>query len=59
MKLWWKKIELHDVGIEPGTLLVIISRTNHYTNNTDTRDSDTEVFTPGTIPRLNLGQYPG
>ena len=48
------------MGIEPGIFLVTISHINHYTTNTlKYYDIDMEVFTPGKIPRLNLGQYPG
>ena len=60
MKLWCKKFLLYAVGIEPGASQIANSCTNHYTTNINIlNDFDTEVFTPGTIPRLNLGQYPG
>ena len=56
MKLWCKKIS-NDCS---GTSQIAISRTNHYTTNTNKyNDIDTEVLTAGTIHRLNLGQYPG
>ena len=59
MKLWCKKIYLYAEGIEPRISLDASSPINHYTTNTLTcRDIDTEVFTPGTIPRLNLGNIP-
>ena len=55
MKLWWNKIKLFSVGIEPIPLLVASRCTNH---NTFKLFFDGEVFSSGTILRLTLVQYP-
>ena len=60
MKLWCNKFNCIRRRLNPVPHCMQSVALSTTPPNTNTNNViDTEVFTPGTIPRLNLGQYPG